>query len=283
MKDTVFSENYTINLKGNLVDMSTCKIMGILNVTPDSFYAGSRFFTPGDILLQTEKMLKDGADIIDVGGYSSRPGANDIPVMEEIGRVKKAIRSMLDEFPDIYISVDTFRSEVAEIALNEGACMVNDISGGSLDNNMYNIVAKWQVPYILMHMRGNPQTMKRQTDYDNLLLELLKYFSLKIQNLKNLGINDIIIDPGFGFAKNIRQNFHLLKNLAYFKALEKPVLAGISRKSMVYKSLGIESDEALNGTTVLNTLALQNKASILRVHDVKEAVECVKLFNLYNS
>lgn len=283
MKDTVFSENFSINLKGKLVDVSTCKIMGILNVTPDSFYEGSRFFTPDAIIQQAEKMLTEGADIIDIGGYSSRPGADDISEKEEKERVTNAVNLLINHFPDINISVDTFRSSVAEAALNEGACMVNDISGGSLDNKMYNTIAKWKVPYIVMHMRGTPQTMKRQTDYDNLLLELLDYFNKKIEILKNLGINDIIIDPGFGFAKNIRQNFLLLKNLPYFKALERPLLVGISRKSMIYKSLGIESGEALNGTTILNTLALQNKASILRVHDVREAVECVKLFNLYNS
>lgn len=257
--------------------------MGILNVTPDSFYDGGRFFTPDTIKTQAEKMLKEGADIIDVGGYSSRPGANDISEQEETDRVCDAIGILHKEFPSINISVDTFRSSVAEAGLKEGACMINDISGGELDNKMFSTIAKWKVPYILMHMKGTPQTMTKQTDYENLLLELLEYFNRKIEILKNLGVNDIIIDPGFGFAKNIKQNFLMLKNLPYIKVLEKPLLIGISRKSMIYKTLGVEPGEALNGTTVLNTIALQNKASILRVHDVKEAVECVKLFNLYNS
>ncbi len=263
--------------------MSTCKIMGILNVTPDSFYDGGRYFNSITLLKQAEKMMNDGADFIDIGGYSSRPGAIDISQEEETSRVTQAIKEILKEFPSINISVDTFRSSVADAGLNEGASMINDISGGELDPKMFGTIAKWNVPYILMHMRGTPQTMINQTEYDNLLLELLTYFNNKINILKNLGLNDIIVDPGFGFAKNIRQNFLLLKNLPYFKALEKPLLVGISRKSMIYKSLGVGPDEALNGTTVLNTLALQNKASILRVHDVKEAVECVKLFKLYNS
>jgi dihydropteroate synthase len=283
LKDSIFSENFTINLQGNLVDMSTCKIMGILNVTPDSFYDGGRYFSIENIEHQVEKMILEGADFIDVGGYSSRPGAKDISEKEEKKRVSKAIKVIKKSFPDVFISVDTFRSVVAEAALDEGACMINDISGGTLDNNMYNLVANRQLPYILMHMKGTPQTMKTQNNYDNMLIDLLSYFNIKIEKLKKMGVKDIIIDPGFGFAKNIRQNFLLLKNLAYFKALDRPVLVGVSRKSMIYKSLGVEPEQALNGTTVLNTFAIQNKASILRVHDVKEAVECVKLYNLYNS
>ena len=263
--------------------MSTCKIMGILNVTPDSFYDGGRYFSIENIEHQVEKMILEGADFIDVGGYSSRPGAKDISEKEEKKRVSKAIKVIKKSFPDVFISVDTFRSVVAEAALDEGACMINDISGGTLDNNMYNLVANRQLPYILMHMKGTPQTMKTQNNYDNMLIDLLSYFNIKIEKLKKMGVKDIIIDPGFGFAKNIRQNFLLLKNLAYFKALDRPVLVGVSRKSMIYKSLGVEPEQALNGTTVLNTFAIQNKASILRVHDVKEAVECVKLYNLYNS
>lgn len=283
LKDSIFSENFTINLQGNLVDVSTCKIMGILNVTPDSFYDGGLYFSLENIERQAEKIIQDGADFIDVGGYSSRPGAKNISEKEEMQRVKKAINVIKKSFPDVLISVDTFRSKVAEAALDEGACMINDISGGTLDNNMYDLVANRQVPYILMHMKGTPQTMIKQNTYDNLLLDLFSYFNHKIEKLKKMGVKDIIIDPGFGFAKNIRQNFLLLKNLAYFKALDRPMLIGISRKSMIYKSLGVEPEQALNGTTVLNTFAIQNKASILRVHDVKEAVECVKLYNLYNS
>ena len=282
-KDNVFSVKYSINLKGNLIDVSTPVVMGILNITPDSFYSGSRFMAEKDIVEKAEQFIKDGATILDLGGYSSRPGATDISEEIETKRVVNGIKFVLKQIPDAYISVDTFRSSVAEAALNEGACMVNDISGGNLDNQMFDLVAKWNVPYILMHMRGTPQTMLKQTEYHNLLLDIVGDLQKKVKKLNDLGVTDIIVDPGLGFAKNIQQNFLILKNLAYFKVLEKPLLVGVSRKSMVYKTLGINPEDALNGTTVLNTISLLNGASIIRVHDVKEAVESIKLYNtIYN-
>lgn len=257
--------------------------MGILNITPDSFYSGSRVEEKNSVLKQAEKMILEGANILDIGGYSSRPGATDISIDEEIKRVVPAIESIRQKFPEVYISIDTFRSDVALQAINSGADIVNDISGGELDHNMFSVVTENKIPYILMHMRGTPQTMKDHTDYQNMIIEIIDYFQVKVNKLRGMGLSDIIIDPGFGFAKTIDQNFELLKKIDAFKTLECPILVGISRKSMIYKSLGIDSEGALNGTTALNMIALQNGASILRVHDVKEAVETVKLFNLtYN-
>lgn len=254
--------------------------MGILNVTPDSFYEGSRKQNEKSILLQAEKMLQEGADLIDIGGYSSRPGAAEVSEQEEWQRLEPAIRLILQHFPDAYLSVDTFRSGVAQKAVEAGACMINDISGGELDAKMFDTVGRLQVPYILMHMRGAPQNMKDLNNYDDLLNEIYDYFALKLNKLRALGVNDIVIDPGFGFAKNIAQNYELLQNIGYFSALEVPVLVGISRKSMIYKKLNISPAEALNGTTVLHTISLMQGASLLRVHDVKEAAEAVKLFKL---
>lgn len=251
--------------------------MGIINVTPDSFYDGGKSFSERDILSQSEKMLEDGATFLDIGGYSTRPNAEEISEEEEIRRVVNSIELILKKFPEALISIDTFRSSVAEKAVRAGAVMVNDVSGGDLDKNMFNTVAKLKVPYILMHMRGTPNTMTKLTDYKNVTLDVLKDLSLKIARGRAAGINDIIIDPGFGFAKNRSQSFELLKNLELFRTFEVPILVGISRKSLVYKSLGTTSHEALNGTTVLNTIALMKGANLLRVHDVKEAVECVKL------
>jgi len=251
--------------------------MGIINVTPDSFYDGGETTHKASILQQAEKMLSEGATFLDVGGYSSRPNAIAISEEEEISRVVPAIKSILDEFPETLISIDTFRSQVAKKAVEAGACMVNDISGGSLDEAMFTTVAKMQVPYILMHMRGTPQTMTQQTDYNDITIEVIRFFSGQIAKARLAGINDIIIDPGFGFAKTKEQSFELLQKVELLKQLDAPILAGISRKSMIYKTLNISAKEALNGTTVLNTLALQKGTSILRVHDVKEAVECIKL------
>ena len=251
--------------------------MGIINVTPDSFYDGGETTHKDSILQQTEKMLSEGATFLDVGGYSSRPNAIAISEEEEISRVVPAIKSILDEFPKTLISIDTFRSQVAKKAVEAGACMVNDISGGSLDEAMFTTVAKMQVPYILMHMRGTPQTMTQQTDYNDITIEVIRFFSDQIAKARLAGINDIIIDPGFGFAKTKEQSFELLQKVELLKQLDAPILAGISRKSMIFKTLNISAKEALNGTTVLNTLALQKGTSILRVHDVKEAVECIKL------
>ncbi|QAA83131.1 dihydropteroate synthase [Aequorivita sp. H23M31] len=251
--------------------------MGIINVTPDSFYDGGKSFSDKDILIQAETMLSEGATFLDVGGYSSRPNAVDVSEIEETKRVVNAIHLILKKFPQALISVDTFRSKVAKEAVLAGATLVNDVSGGTMDKEMYATVAQLNAPYVLMHMRGTPKTMTALTDYDNVTLEVLKDLSEKIAQCRRAGINDIIVDPGFGFAKNREQSFELLNNLELFQNLNVPILAGISRKSFVYKTLGISADEALNGTTVLNTVALQKGAKLLRVHDVKEAAETIKL------
>lgn len=268
----------TINCKGKLIDLNNPKVMGIINTTPNSFYAESRKTSEKDILKQVEKMLKDGADFIDVGGYSTPPGAPKVEETEELKRVLPAIENILKQFPDTLISIDTFRANVAKKSIEAGAAIINDISAGSLDPEMMKTVAMHQVPYIMMHMRGTPQTMKDLNQYDDLLQDILFYFSEKINAARALGINDLIVDPGFGFAKNIDQNFELLSKMELFKTLELPLLAGLSRKSLIYKTLKTSAAEALNGTTFLNTIALTKGANILRVHDVKEAVECTKLF-----
>lgn len=251
--------------------------MGILNITPDSFFAGSRFRTEAEILHQAEKMLTEGATFLDVGGYSSRPGARDIPAEEELDRVIKAIKIICRQFPSAFISVDTFRAEVARQAVLEGAALINDISAGELDRTMFDTVAEAKVPYIAMHMRGTPQTMQELTQYSNFVRELMDYFLDKINHLKTLGVNDVIIDPGFGFAKTVSQSFEALTHLDHFIHLGKPIAVGLSRKSMIWKTLDIRADEALNGTTALNMAAVIKGANILRVHDVKEAVEVIKL------
>lgn len=263
--------------------MSQSKVMGILNLTPDSFYDGGRFIKEKELLQQVEKMIWEGAAIIDIGGYSSRPGADDISIAEEKKRVLPVLEVIIKRFPETIISIDTFRSEVAMECLERGAAMINDISGGSLDEKMFEVVAKYQVPYIIMHMKGTPQNMKSMTTYDDLLTEIIFYFSEKISLANQLKINDVIIDPGFGFAKTVEQNFLLLKNLSLLRNLDRPLLAGLSRKSMLYKTLGTTPEKALNSTTVANILALENGANILRVHDVKEAMECIKIHEAYKS
>lgn len=270
----------TINCKGQLIDLALPKVMGILNVTPDSFYDGGKFTTDKNILLQVENMLNDGATFIDIGGQSSKPNAEIVTVDEELFRVSSVVESILKNFPDTIISIDTFDSKVAQICIEKGAAIINDISAGLLNDDMMQIIAKFQVPYIMMHMRGTPQTMQTLTNYDNLLHEMLFYFSERVAKARSLGINDLIVDPGFGFAKTIDQNFDLLSKFELLQMLELPILAGLSRKSMIYKSLETNAANALNGTTSLNTIALLKGASILRVHDVKEAVECVKLYNM---
>jgi dihydropteroate synthase len=267
----------SINCKGKLIDLSTPKVMGILNVTPDSFYDGGSYKNGKDILSQVEKMLKEGATFIDIGAYSSRPNADHISEKEELDRILPVIRSILKEFSNILISADTFRSEVAKQSINAGACMINDISAGKMDEKMLKTVASLKVPYIMMHMKGTPQTMTKQANYENVLKEVLFYFSERIAAARQLQIIDIIVDPGFGFAKTIEQNYELLNNLEHFRFLDLPLLVGVSRKSMIHKVLGTSPDASLNGTSVLNTIALQKGASILRVHDVKEAMECIKL------
>lgn len=267
----------TINCKGNLIDLNTPKIMGILNLTPDSFYDGGKHQEKGPVLKQVEKMLAEGATFIDMGAYSSRPGANHVSEDEELQRLLPLLESILQKFPETIISIDTFRSKVAAECLEIGAAIINDISAGNLDENMFATVAKHQVPYIMMHLKGTPQSMQKQAVYDDLMKDLRFYFSEKIDEVTALKINDVIIDPGFGFAKTTAQNYTLLNHLDLFKTFELPILIGLSRKSMIYKVLQSSPKEALNGTTALHAIALLKGAHILRVHDVKEAVECVKL------
>lgn len=268
----------TINCKGTLIDLTQPKVMGILNITPNSFFDGGKFTDENAILKQTEKLLNEGATFIDVGAYSSKPNAEFVSEEEEISRLIHVIALLVKTFPEISLSVDTFRSQVADRAIQAGAAMINDISAGNLDAEMMKTVAKLQVPYIMMHMKGTPQTMQSLTNYDNILQEMLFYFSEKVHIARGLGINDIIIDPGFGFAKTVEQNFEVMNKLELFHILNLPLLSGVSRKSMICKTLQNAPQEALNGTTVLNTISLLKGAKILRVHDVKEAVEAVKLF-----
>ncbi len=279
IESKLFSPKKTLNIHGRLLDLSIPKVMGVLNVTPDSFYDGGRYTSDDLIISQAEKMVEDGATFIDVGGYSSRPGAADITVKEELDRVIKVIALIIRKFPQALISVDTFRSDVAKAAIGEGACIVNDISAGELDPQMFEVVSSLNVPYIAMHMRGNPANMSTMSTYENLLKDIVDYFHKKNDLLLHqYGIKDVVIDPGFGFAKTIAQNFEILNHLNYFEILEKPLMVGLSRKSMIWKTLNISPEEALNGTTSLNTIALLNGASILRVHDVKQAVETIDLY-----
>tara|TARA_B100001094_G_scaffold277409_1_gene286234 strand:+ start:408 stop:1238 length:831 start_codon:yes stop_codon:yes gene_type:complete len=272
----------TINLNGNLMDLTTPKIMGILNVTPDSFYDGGIFDSNKKILDHVEKMLTDGADIIDIGGYSSRPGAKEVKLKDEIKRVVPTIELIKKEFNETTISVDTFRSEVALQAVNSGASIINDISGGDLDPNMFNCVAELNVPYIIMHMQGNPKNMQNNPLYENVIVEIIENLSKKLFEATEAGVIDVIIDPGFGFGKTIEHNYKILSELSFFKELDCPILVGLSRKSMIYSLLEEKPENVLNGTTCLNTVSILNGANILRVHDVKEAKEVVKLTNFLN-
>ena len=273
----------TINCKGQLIDLASPKVMGILNVTPNSFFDGGKYKTESVILSQVGKMFTDGATFIDVGAYSSKPSAEFVSEKEELNRIVPVVNLILEKFPDSLISIDTFRSEVAKVCLENGAAIINDISAGNLDDKMLETIAKYNVPYIMMHMRGTPQTMQTMTNYDNIVKEMLFYFSERVAKARSYGINDLIIDPGFGFAKTLEQNYEVLQKLELFEMLELPLLAGFSRKSMIYKTLHSTAEEALNGTSVLNTIALTKGAKILRVHDVKEAMECVTLFNKLNN
>ena len=269
---------YSINVRGKLLDLSEPQVMGILNVTPDSFYAGSRMETEDAIRGRVRQIVEEGGEMIDVGAYSSRPGAADVSAKEEMERLRRGMKIVREEAPEMPVSVDTFRSDVAKMCIEElGADIINDISGGELDKEMFPTVAKLGVPYILMHMKGTPQTMQQAPHYDDLLKEVMLYFAEKIQQLRDLGQKDIILDPGYGFAKTLGHNYELLQHQEMLQAFELPLLVGVSRKSMIYKLLNCAPDEALNGTTVLNTVALQKGASILRVHDVKVAKEVVKL------
>ena len=272
----------TINCKGLLVDLSTPKVMGILNVTPNSFFDGGKYKNETEILSQVEKMLLDGATFIDIGAYSSKPNAEFVSEQEEISRIVPVVNLILKHFPETIISIDTFRSQVAKASIESGAAIINDISAGSLDEKMFEIIAKYNVPYIMMHMRGNPQTMQTLTNYEDIVKEMLFYFSEKVAMARSFGINDLMIDPGFGFAKTITQNYEVFLKMELFNMLELPLLVGISRKSMIYKTLETTIENSLNGTTVLNILAMTKGAKILRVHDVKEAMECVTLFNKIN-
>lgn len=268
----------TINCNQKLIDLSTPKVMGILNLTPDSFYDGGKLSSDHKIIEQAGRMLEDGATFLDIGGYSSRPGAKFVSEEEELQRVIPTIRLLIKEFPNAILSIDTFRSNVAQQGLELGAAIINDISAGKIDEQMMLIVAKHNAPYIMMHMQGTPENMMDNTNYSELTKDILYYFSERIAKARSFGINDILIDPGFGFSKTTSQNFQLLNELELFSILELPILIGISRKSMIYKTLGITSSEAINGTTALHAISLLKGASILRVHDVKEAVETINLY-----
>lgn len=274
---------YSINVRGELIDFSEPKIMGILNITPDSFYADSRKNTEAEIRSRVEQILQEGADIVDVGGYSSRPNAKEVPEQEELNRLLSALKIISKDFPGTVVSVDTFRSKVAKICVEEyGVAIVNDISGGMIDDKMFETVAALKVPYVLSHIKGNPATMVNECRYNDLIGEIILYFSEKIALLHRLGVNDIILDPGFGFAKNLDQNYLLMKNMEALQLFDLPVLVGVSRKRMIYELLGCTPGESLNGTTVLHAYALLHGASMLRVHDVKEAVETVKIVKKLN-
>ncbi len=272
----------SINCNGTLIDLSIPRVMGILNLTPDSFYDGGKYRSNKEVLLQTEKMLIEGATFIDMGAYSSRPGAKHITEKEESSRLLPVLESILKHFPDALISIDTFRSSIAQQCVENGACMINDISAGNLDSKMHQTIAKLQVPYVIMHMLGNPENMQNNINYNDLVKDIIFYFSKKIHQLRELGVNDLILDVGFGFSKTSDQNYELLKKLDLFSNLDLPVLSGISRKSMLYRYLNISPADALNATTIANTIALQKGTDILRVHDVKEALESIKIVQKIN-
>ncbi len=275
-----FEPKRSLNIKGKLIDLSSPKVMGILNITPDSFYSNSRTKSIDEALTKAAQFLHEGATFIDVGGYSSRPGAKDISAAEEADRLLPVVESLAAAFPEAVISIDTFRAKVAQETILAGAHIINDISSGDMDELMFETVAKLQVPYMIMHMQGTPQNMQQNPVYHNVLLEVIDYLAKKVAALKALHIHDVIIDPGFGFGKTTEHNYELLKQMEAFKIFKLPILVGFSRKGMIYKTLGTSAAEALNGTSVLNTIALQKGAGILRVHDVKEAVECVRLVGM---
>lgn len=278
-EDTYFPTNKYIRIKDNLLDLTIPKVMGVINCTPDSFFKESRKNSEKEIILQVEKYINEGVDIIDLGGYSSRPGASHITEQEEIKRIFPALQAIVKNHPTIPISIDTFRGEVAKICLENGAHIINDISAFELDKELLNVISHYKCPYILMHMKGNPTTMQENTEYENIFKSIISFLSSKIEKLEENGVNDIIIDPGFGFGKTLDQNYTLLNQLQDFRILNKPILVGFSRKSMIYKKLNCTPEETLNGTTILNTSAILKGASILRVHDVKEAKEIITLLS----
>ena len=280
-KDRVFYQKNEITCKGKKIHLSTPKIMGILNLTPDSFYTKSRQ-TFQSSLIACEKMLNDGAEFVDVGGYSTRPGASEVSTEEEINRTIPVIEAISNEFPELAISIDTFRSAVAEIALDAGASMINDISGGELDAEMFNLVASRNVPFVLTHMQGTPQNMQTNPTYSSVATEVLSSLEKRLCTLKSMGATNVVVDPGFGFGKTLDHNYELLANFDLLRKLGVPLLAGVSRKSMIYKLLDTTAEKSLNGTTTLHTLLLEKGASILRVHDVKEAAQCITLWSAYS-
>ncbi len=273
----------SLNCKGNVIDFSQPKVMGILNLTPDSFFDGGKYLDEGVILKRVEQMLQQGATFVDVGSYSSRPDAPEVSEEEELNRLIEPLEKIIENFPEAIISIDTYRSKVASECLERGAALINDISGGAIEPEMLDVVAKYQVPYIMMHMRGTPQNMMSKTEYVNVTYDVMKSLSEKVLQAKMKKINDIIIDPGFGFAKTLEQNYEMLKHLDLFQSFDLPILVGISRKSMIHKLLKVKPSESLNGTTVLNTIAIMKGAHIIRVHDVKEAMECVRLLTQLNN
>lgn len=283
-KNTFFSKKLTIQIRGTLIDLSEPKVMGILNLTPDSFYDGGKHNSTEKILQHVGKMVSEGLDILDIGAYSTKFGAQNVSEKEELDRLIPVLKILKSEYPDLILSVDTFRSEIARIAVTDYSVdIINDISAGDMDNKMFEVIAKLNVPYIMMHMQGTPQTMQLNPEYKNVVKEVIQYLSEKVRKARLLGINDVIIDPGFGFGKTIEHNYQLLKHLHDFRIFEIPLLVGLSRKSMIYKTLNTIPYESLNGTTVLNTLALQGGATILRVHDVREAKEAITLYQKFSN
>ena len=268
-----------MNRKQNKTYFSTSKVMGILNLTSNSFYDGGKYNTPEKILIQTKKMIDEGANIIDIGAQSSRPGSDEISEDKELSKIIPSLIEIRKYFPNVLISVDTYRAKVAEESINNGADIINDISSGDLDKNMFSVIAKHKVPYIIMHMIGTPKNMQEKPTYNNVVEEIINYFQKKIETLHDFGIDNLIIDPGFGFGKTLEHNYEILDNLEKFKCLKYPILVGVSRKSMIYRLLDTDANQALNGTSVINTIALTKGTDILRVHDVKEAVECIKIVN----
>jgi len=281
-KDTFFCKKTTLNCKGKILNLQHPIVMGILNLTPDSFFDGGKYMSKLNVIKRVEQMLSEGASIIDIGAISTKPKADIVSQEEELSRLIPVLNEILNSFPNIIISIDTFRSQVAKIAINEGAAMINDISGGDMDEKMFETIARLNIPYVMMHMQGTPQTMQENPVYNDATKDIIFILSQKVDKLKQLGVNDIIIDPGFGFGKTLEHNYQLLKNLKCFDFFELPILVGISRKSMINKVLNIKPEEALNGTSILNTVALMNGANILRVHDVKEAIEVIKLVEVLN-